>query len=70
MENSTKPVLSANLRYKIGLDQLKQDISEVAEWCFADFTQDPDIQWKVFREQMTHIKRKQMLLWLETDDSL
>ena len=59
---------SNNLKYRMHLDNMKFEICELVNDCF-DAKCDPEVQWKFFREQLTHYKREQILKWLETDDN-
>ena len=58
---------SANAKYAIFVDKMKSEIVDLIEYCF-DSKSDPDVQWKLFREQLTHKKREQILRYLETDE--
>jgi len=58
--------LSANTRYAIQVDKMKNSIMELVDDCFNRDT-DPEVQWKYFRSQLTHYKREQILAYLETD---
>lgn len=60
--------LSVNVRYKIFIDKMISEIKDLAEMTFNS-EQDPEVQWKFFREQLTHYKRSQILKWLDTDDA-
>lgn len=57
---------SPNTRYAIQVDKMKGGIIDLVEDCFNKET-DPEMQWKFFREQLTHYKREQILAYLETD---
>lgn len=66
MEETNKLNFSANTIYAIQVDKMKNSIMELVEDCFNRDT-DPEVQWKYFREQLTHYKREQILAYLETD---
>ncbi len=64
---SVSSSFSDNHKYRIHLDNMKFEICELVKDCF-DPIADPEMQWKFFREQLTHYKREQILKWLKTDD--
>lgn len=58
---------SADTKYRLFLDRMIAEISSLVQEVFEP-NGDPEAQWKFFMEQLSHYKREQLLMWLETDD--
>jgi hypothetical protein len=58
---------SEETKYRLHIDNMKSEIKHLVDDCFSH-KGDPEVEWKFFREQLSHYKREQKLIWLNLDD--
>ena len=57
---------SPEIKLNLYIDKMKIDLADLAEDCFSS-DKDPEVSWRLFREQLKHYKDKHVLLYMNTD---